>query len=126
MTPEITDLLKTWSYGNETEASLHDELMKLGLQKTAAHFRDSTFHLPSCNCAIIGALKSKNPVAHLRERMSIWRADYLVHVSEIATELHDFMIANRKPQKCTCDIMLLMAQGCKCGFLEKERNEQSS
>lgn len=26
------------------------------------------------------------------------------------------------PTKCTCDIMALMAQGCKCGWLEIEKN----
>jgi hypothetical protein len=40
--------------------------------------------------------------------------------------LDEFAGIKKEPDKCTCDIMVLMARGCKCGQFQREQSDESN
>lgn len=47
-----------------------------------------------------------------------------ITVPKCEMPMFEFNSVIKEPDKCTCDIMMLMAVGCKCGQFQREQNKK--
>lgn len=70
-------------------------------------------------------------IVKVKARTSLIKTFYVVSLVE-APKLHFFVpgeflmeLTRRLPIPCTCELLYLINQGCKCGAFEKEKKETS-